>query len=38
MPNTGGNPWPLTILGLFLLVLGGVGRRRIMARRRGAVR
>jgi phosphate transport system substrate-binding protein len=38
MPNTGGNPWPLTFVGLFLLVVGCIGRRSILARRRGAAR
>jgi hypothetical protein len=36
MPNTGGNPWPVTILGIFLVVVGSIGRRRIVLRRRGA--
>jgi hypothetical protein len=34
MPNTGGNPVPLTIIGGSLLIVGCVGRRRILARRR----
>ena len=38
MPNTGGNPWPLTIAGIFLVGIGSVGRRRILLRRRGASR
>jgi phosphate transport system substrate-binding protein len=38
MPNTGGDPVPLTIVGGSLLVIGCIGRRRILARRHGAVR
>ena len=38
MPNTGGNPWPVTILGILLVVIGSIGRRRIILRRRGASR
>jgi hypothetical protein len=33
MPNTGGDPVPLTILGLSLLVVGYIGRRRVLNRR-----
>jgi phosphate transport system substrate-binding protein len=35
MPNTGGDPVPLTILGAGLLVVGSIGRRTILRRRRG---
>jgi hypothetical protein len=38
MPNTGGNPWPVTILGILLVAIGSIGRRRIILRRRGASR
>jgi phosphate transport system substrate-binding protein len=38
MPNTGGDPVPLTLVGGGLLVIGCIGRRRVLARRRGAVR
>jgi LPXTG-motif cell wall-anchored protein len=38
MPNTGGDPVPLTILGASLLLLGALGRRRVLALRRGAVK
>jgi phosphate transport system substrate-binding protein len=34
MPNTGGNPVPLTLLGAGLLIVGCVGRRRILNTRR----
>jgi hypothetical protein len=34
MPNTGGDPVPLTILGLGLLVVGCLGRRLLVRRRR----
>jgi phosphate transport system substrate-binding protein len=34
MPNTGANPMPLTLIGGSLLVIGCLGRRRVMARRR----
>jgi phosphate transport system substrate-binding protein len=38
MPNTGGNPIPLTIVGVGLLVIGCIGRRRILNRRSGVTR
>jgi phosphate transport system substrate-binding protein len=38
MPNTGSDPVPLTAVGAGLLVVGYLGRRRILNRRRGAVR
>jgi phosphate transport system substrate-binding protein len=38
MPNTGGDPVPLTILGATLLLLGAFGRRRVLAMRRGAAK
>jgi ABC-type phosphate transport system substrate-binding protein len=38
MPNTGANPIPLTLVGVGLLIIGCIGRRRILSRRSGATR
>jgi phosphate transport system substrate-binding protein len=38
MPNTGGNPVPLTILGAGLFMAGMFGRRKILNRRRSVIR